>query len=211
MPISFRDWLIARIRLTKYATNIIPDERIDRVAMKLGVQPDVLLAARAEMRILRAERGFLRNVRYRQIEMTMPPEIWEAWKDECAFREIDGPALLRSIVHDYLLSSYEPKEPLRHWRFRGKLYFASRQTRNSARERAGIPMGAIRALNARAGKTGATAHGIMRSLMIEVLEGGYRGVRIVDAKSMYDDERRYAEEAAARQDPNGTGRSLPGK
>jgi len=168
----------------------------------------VLLEARARVRVERHRRGLpgpntprdasrltpyvqSRHRRLYQLHVPMPAEIFAAWKDECAFRGIEGSAILRSVIHSYLLSSHEPEGAVSRWYWKGRL---CEMGRNGARpfERAVIPRGANRALKRRAHQRGTTVLAIVRALVLEVLDGKHRKLVLIDAPMMFDDEERYS-------------------
>lgn len=204
---NFREWLFARLKGSRFASCALPDERIDAVAKRLGVDPELLLEVRAEVRIERHERGLpspklqykkrLRadphdpHVRLYQYHLFMPEEVFAAWKEECAFRGLDGPLLLRSMIHEYLLGEREVA-PLDHWVWRGKKYMmGGNKHRGKFLERSVIPHGAKRALTLRASLLGTTSAALVRALAVEALMGLHRDVALIEAARMFDDETRY--------------------
>jgi hypothetical protein len=202
---SFREWLIERLIETKFARDAIPDAQIDAAAKQLGVDPDVLLDARARTRERRHEHGLrprmkklvpadvqARHSRLYQFHLYMPGELFRLWKDECAYRGIEGSTLLRALIHSYLLSSYEPTSPVTGWYWKGSRYrMGDAQIRRDFLERAVIPQGAKRALRRRAARFGGTSVGIVRALVLEAMAGKHRKVPVIDAGMMFDDEDRY--------------------
>ena len=202
---SFREWLFERLLGSRYASSAIDDSQIDRIAKKLGVDADLLLEVRAQARIDLHARGLptpkLRHAkpepgaavrRLYQYHVFLPAEVHAAWLDECKFREVKGSLLLRSIIHDYLSNSREPElMPFRQWR--GKRFIISKKKRGLHEEKAAIPNGAKRALTQRARAAGTGPTTIARSLILEVLHGQHRHVRLVETGMMFDDESRYFE------------------
>jgi len=190
---SFREWLATRLAATTYATREIPDEKIDAVASSIGVQVDLLLEVRAEARIRQRKRG-LPFRRALQAQLFMPDVIFRAWQEETEFRGVDGSVLLRSLIHAYLLDGREPENLLDHWLWNGQTYrvdYEGVRHRTAKREQAKIPVGAWRALKLRATRLGVSRATIMRSLVLETLQGEHRTVRLVQPGIMFDDETRY--------------------
>lgn len=203
---SFRAWLAERLRETKFARGVIPDDEIDVIAKRLGVEPDLLLEVRAAMRVEMHKEGRrmprgptvpgdvqARHRRVYQLHLYIPIEIFPFWKDECEFRGIEGSVLLRSIIHAYLLSKYEPQDVLTGWRWKGKRYKTpqSQQRGKVGLERTVIPQGAKRALARRARRSGTTSTAIVRGLVLEALRGLHRVIPLVEPAMMWDDEGRY--------------------
>ena len=188
---SFREWLRDRLRHTPWATIAIADERIEAVAEQLGLAPDLLVEVRAEAKLEKHARGLPPARRLYQFHLFLPAVIHRAWRDECKFRGIESGTLLRSLISDYLLGSREPM-PLRHWMYQGRTYrMGDAQKRAQGLLRATIPQGARRALVYRASVVGAKPTSVARALVLEALQGLHRGIALIEAQSMYDDERRY--------------------
>ena len=208
---SFREWLLERLRGTSWAHRAIPDHKLDALAESLGLSTDVLVEARILAKIERREQGLqIPRVhtsrdpsefrRFYQYHVPFPVELWKLWKDECEMRELKGSVLLRSVIHDYL-SSARDVHPAQWWRFRGCTYkVPAGKARGPYFERATIPHGAKRALMRRAQLLGARPLMVVRALVLEVLSGAHRNVRLIQSSMMYDDENRYFEayERAAR-------------
>src|SRR4029077_8947446 len=172
----------------------LPDSKIDEAARQIGVDPEALLEARAEARIERHKRGQPTDRgtdRLCRCQVFMPEVIFKAWKEECANRDLQGSALLRSIVHAYLVGRREPV-PLKVWKWEGKRYrMGPNGERAPFRERAFIPIGAKRALTRRAELARTIPTAILRALVMELLMGEHRALPIVEHGMMYDDEERY--------------------
>lgn len=193
---TFREWLIDRIATTSYVHRVLTDEQVTKLADEMGVAEDVLLEARVRYKLLRAQAGRQpplgdkkSGTRHKQITIEMPPEVYEAWKEEVAARGfLDDTALLRSVLHSYLLTSREPSKISRQWHFEGRVLSAKH---HSQRCRPLITQGAHRALRIRAAKAGCRPYAILRGLVLDVIDGHYQGVPLIDAERMYDDEKRY--------------------
>jgi len=181
---------------------LIPDEKIDAVAARMGVQADVLIEARAQFKIRRARYGLqmplgqkVAKTRHFQLQCEMPEEVYAAWQEECHSRGIEGSVLLRSVVHAYLLGTNEPVKVLKRWIWNGKTIRATawekRRRIARSRERAQITVGAKRALELRAQRHGSPRSALVRALVLDVIDRRWQGVQLVDAEMMYDDETRY--------------------
>lgn len=189
-----------RVISTTWATRTILDSELDEIAKTLGLDPDLLLEARAEAKVTRQERGLRvtkwyegtsETRRYYQFHLFMPELVMKAWREECVFRQVAGPLLLRSLIHDYLVRTREPN-PLRKWYWRGQFYtMGDSDERTRFLERATIPLGSRRALVARAIRVGTTPTALCRALAIEALSGLHRDVPLIEASMMFDDEERY--------------------
>jgi len=200
---GFRSWLFARLLGTRYATVRLDDSEIDAVAKKIGVDPDLLLEVRAQALITLHSRGLsppLSNSgrrkkalddalqRIHQFQIWFPRVVFQAWRAECEIRAVHPTTFLRSLIHFYLLGSWEP-EPVKHWAWEGKLYRFYKNERVS--ERAVITHGAKRALMRRASLRGTQATNIVRALILGAMRGEQQGLPLVTAGMMFDDESRY--------------------
>jgi hypothetical protein len=121
----------------------------------------------------------------------MPEIVRVAWNEECEFRGVDGSALLRSLIHAYLMSDREPEQVLGYWLYKGRTYRLPKGNRNKFAEKALITNGSWRALLRRCQRRGCSASAMMRALVLEVLAGEHRAVQLIDARTMFDDEDRY--------------------
>jgi hypothetical protein len=202
---GFRAWLAGRLLGTKYATSPLADDEIDAAAKKLGVDPDLLVEVRAEARIALYEKGLAPPIsnkprkprspystepqrRLYQYRMWMPRGIAKVWEAECQLRGVRGPALLRSLIHHYLLGAREPA-PEPTWRWEGRLYSFDRE--KDLEERATLPHGTKRALMRRSKLRNVPASAVVRALMLEAMRGEHRALPPLQAAQMFDDETRY--------------------
>lgn len=202
---GFRAWLAERLLGTKYATGPLADHQIDAAAKKLGVDPDLLVEVRAEARIALHSKGFAPPISNRrskqrktisgetqrrlyQYRMWLPRGVAKVWEAECQLRGVRGPALLRSLVHFYLLGAREPA-PEPTWRWEGRIYPFNRE--KDLEERATLPHGAKRALMQRANLQNVPASAVVRALMLEAMKGEHRRLPPMQAAQMFDDESRY--------------------
>lgn len=207
---SFRSWLIDRVSKTAFASYVIPDEQLDDRARELGVQTDVFI----EARLLNKERHLKAGIApsagnkkkakspHWQLELLMPPYVFQQWKAAAKSRGLDGSAILRSLVNAYLSSTFEPQAISKHWILHGVVYkvpsfggwLREHGHRYPYRERALIPPGARRALIIRAERRGCPPTTLANNLVMLMLNGlwAHPGtLPIVDCRSMYDDENRY--------------------
>lgn len=203
---SFRNWLIDRVMTTTYVRYVrLSDEKIAKFAKKLGVQTDVLVEARVRYVDECLSSGMqpamgikVRGSRHYQIKVPMPEPVFVAWKDYAERRGVDSQALLRSVLHHYLLGSAEPEHLLQRWVWKGRTLQVDERAWEKEhkggypfRERALITNGARRALKRRAERKGASVAALMRGMVLDVLAGKHPRVKIIDARTMYDDEERY--------------------
>jgi hypothetical protein len=185
----FRTWLIQRLIATRAAEINVPDARIEEYAKQMGVHPDVLFEARALLLIEDAKIGRFFRRHYFQCEVWVPKPIWEVWLEECAFRGIASPVLLRSLLFDYLTHEREPGELLRGWRL-GDRSFRVREG-DSVKAKTQCTPAAWRVLRKRSMRRGASGSALLRALMMEAIQGEHRAIRLIEARMMHDDESRY--------------------
>lgn len=207
----FREWLIERLTHMPVCYGSLgpeADADIEAQSLAMGVRPEVLREARrriAELRIKAGRQDYRGDKRagsnHYQADLDFPQQLWPLWQDEARRRGLKGSALLRSMIHAYLMGSWEPESRTRQWVVHGHGYAIAdysweKQHGRSYpyRERALVTTGARRALVRRANQLGITPTAVMRQLVCSVLEGkwGAPGTfPITDAVGMYEDETRY--------------------
>lgn len=202
---GFRKRLVRMLATTDWATRGATPDEIARHARGLGVQPEVLQAARDIVEKERKSRGLKpalgRKVSERawpQLEIDMPEKVFDDWHTWCELQQATSNALMRGIIHVYLLGNWEPAWVSSHWRYKGKTLLIPRkgyeEKHHAAwpfRERVLVTRGAMDALGFRANRTNVRFTAIVRGLLLELLEGRYKNVIPRDARSMFDDTTRY--------------------
>ncbi len=200
---AFRRRLVSLLATTHWAR--IGPEEVERHAKGLGVAPEILQAARDVVDRERKKRGLkpiqgrkVNEATWPQLEIDMPEKVFDDWHTWCEMQQSTSNALLRGIIHAYLLGTWEPEWVSRHWRYKGSTLIVPRrgyEEKHRAawpyRERVLVTTGAKRALIFRAARTNTTATAIVRGLMLEILEGRYGNVIPRDARSMFADVQRY--------------------
>lgn len=194
--------------MTEHALGV-HDSEVDILSERMGIHPDVLLEARIMARSRRLAAGRAppagrkrAGSNHYQFELLFPPEVYEVWKHESENRGVLGSVLLRSLVHTYLMGSYEPDTISRHWEYRGIVYslphiqqWAKQHGRRYPyRERTLIPNGARRALIHRSNRLGVEPSILVKSLILLMLNNRWAHpgtISMIDAANMYDDEKRY--------------------
>ncbi len=196
----FREWMIQKLLATRHVHRRYEGDTLARWAKVLGVQEDVLVEAQVEHRLRQGRAGMqpvlgtkVAGSAHCQYDIRVPGVILKKWQEESEFRGLRGSALLRSVIHAYLMGGWEPLQVIDHWRWEGKRLPLSRAVHS--RERTLITNGAHRALMIRSRRIhNKTRQAIVRALMLATLndEFGRPGMlEIVDSASMYDDENRY--------------------
>ncbi len=201
----FRLWLIHKLTRSRWVRPT--DEPIDETAVRIGVQPDVLRAAQAQ---LDAERkadgkpplivgtGRVRRGPRKQLDLDMPQAVYEDYERYSSLRGLPGAVVLRSVVHTLLSGPDNPR-----WVGRGWVYRGQHQPLDRYQERAGkggwpwnvkadLSDGAFRALIIRAEQLGCTYTALARGAVIDLLEGrAPRLIIVTSSTAMWADESRY--------------------
>lgn len=202
---GFRRRLVGLLATTTWARVGVTKEEIVRHAQGLGVAPEILQAARDIVDRERTSRGLKpvegpkkTEAQFPQLEIDMPEKVFDDWHTWCDMQHSTSNALMRGIIHVYLLGDWEPAWVSRHWRYKGETLLVPRkgyEEKNRAawpyRERVLVTRGAKNALIFRAARTNTNATAIVRGLVLEILEGRYRKVVPRDARSMFADTQRY--------------------
>ncbi len=196
---AFRQRLVRMLLTTRWPREAVDEKKIALLSKKLGVRADVLREARdsSVQSPFKSEKPDLKT--YPQLELVMCKEVWHAWRDWCESQYAEPNALLRGLVHFYLLGTWEPQWLAPQWRLKGKAYplgdhKAYVKKHGAAwpyREKALVTPGAKRALTFRAERLHTGVSTLLRGLVLEVLEGGLRSVVPMNARAMWADVDRY--------------------
>jgi hypothetical protein len=195
MKREFRAWLVDRLADTNHANCLPTTPEFKRLAKQLGVTLATLEEAH-RLRVSRAENaGFTPPLGQKktgsghyQAQVWFAPELYPIWTLRCEEFGAQPSAVVRSLIHAYLLGSREPKLA-RGWYWDGVYYAEERK--NAYWVAALISQGARYALQRRARSVGTTPHTIHRALCTEFMEGRWPKLTIVDAKTMWHDPDRY--------------------
>lgn len=198
--LSFRGWLVKQLQIARWSAPAgLP---LPAVAQKLGVTLDVLeeaLAAReaalkASGRPLmhRGKRTRFRSD-YAELKVTMPTVVYRAWQEILGTFKISSSALLRSLVHAFLLHPHRPERAQQAWHYQGQVYHLIGRSAITRRESActRVTRGAQIALDHHADAWSIPASAIMRGLVVDVLEGRKKRLKIVGYPELWGDPDRY--------------------
>jgi hypothetical protein len=204
-PSRFRAWLVERVSEAKL--RLPKDQKtLEDQARYLGVQPDVLeeAATKRSERIEASGHQVSRRDVYaagheiytRVVALYMPPEIRRLLQGICDVRRISMHDLERAATHTLLLSGKLPSYSGKGWFYKGKRYgVGTGKVKERLKEQFRISVGAYIALTRRAEINGATATGLIRGALIDVLEGRTKQLVYVDTSAMYNDPERYLKPA----------------
>jgi hypothetical protein len=198
---AFRNWLVQKLKQTSAASRPDPARTLAEQAMALGVQPDVLALAQrelAEETRAAGRRPTLKDVKKRQYyTLSMPKEVWEDWQKYCELRRLESSVLLRSLIVSLLSGPKQPTYTGLRWMYRGRrlTHEGSGEYRKAGKHwpyvaRTELTQGAYRALRKRADSSRATPSGMVRGMILDLLEGRLKRLRIV-TPDLWDDETKY--------------------
>lgn len=183
----------------------------ETVARRIGVQPDVLVEARAlkaarlrdeqDPEYRGQEREHLRGQSRARffVHVAPPPEIYLEWVAARDQRQLPGTTLLRSIIH---LVLQQPSQPawITHttrkkgggWPFRGEWYVHKNIRSRDCRVATELSPAAHKALCLRAENTRASATAIVRWGVCLFISGQLTALPIVPTvKGLYRDPEQY--------------------
>jgi hypothetical protein len=199
---TFRNWLLDRLLGTAWP-NRVPDdtEKLEAMSLHLGVRTDLLIDLRKaweeQQRLISKPTG-KPIIAGHQMDVVMPQEVFNLYKEECSTRHMERVTALRSLVHAYLLGSTEPTALIAQWRWKGRYlkiepmnYYKKHGKAWPWRFRVAIPHGAKRALERRADNAGVPPTSIVRGLVLDFLDGRWEGLVLVGYQQLFDDEDRY--------------------
>lgn len=198
--LTFRAWLVRQLQMLRWSSP--GDEPVAITARALGVQKNVLEEAIAARAAEIEERGkprralgkrALNRSDYALVRVTMPAPIYADWKHYCETLGVKPAAILRSLIHHFLSTGIKPSTLTSEWRYRGAVYKLessfSRRTTPSAPTR--ITRGAQQVLDEYAAHWGVRATAIVRGLLVDLLEGRMRALKIVAYPELWGDPARY--------------------
>jgi len=201
----FRRWLIEKVKRSRWVT--YPTDSLEAVARRVGVQPDVLVQAQAELSAERRSAGQRAVVlgtgktvhgRRKQIDLDLPKALNDDWLAYCRARDLSSSVVLRSIIHTLLSGPENPGWTGRSWWYRGKTHRLSNFKEVAAKgwwpynAKTDVTPGAFRALVLRAQRLRCTYTGLVRGAIIDLLEGRTKRLNVVTvASEMWEDENRY--------------------
>jgi hypothetical protein len=200
----FRRWLIDKVKRARWVTYTA--DTVDAVARRIGVQPDVITQAQAELAAERRAEGKMPTVlgtgrtqrlKKRQIDIDMPKDVHHDWLLYCKTRALPGSVVIRSLIQTLLSGPENPQWLGRQWRYRGRILrltgYKEYITRGWPHNvKTDVSEGAARALTLRARSLGCTLAALVRGAVIDLLEGRTKRLNIVNSPdAMWDDETRY--------------------
>lgn len=195
--LSFRQWLVKQVLALRWTAP--PGATLDQISQKLGVRVDVLEEAHAlrELEVKRLGRTprpgrkrALFRTDYALVRVVLPPEILKAWCEYHETLRVASGALLRSLVHQFLLAGGpRPQVLTRPWRYQGHVYHVKAHGNPEANAR--VTIGARAALDHYAGLWRVSTQCIVRGLVTDLLEGRVTKLRIVGYGELWGDPDRY--------------------
>lgn len=191
---------ILRVLMASARVRNLSDATLEALAVQIGTTEELL--KEAKRRFGKRRRGNTGNKvnekEHPQLEVDMPKEVHEQWLFWCERNCVEPNATIRGLLHQYLLSRWEPVWLNGSWRFRGKILkydpVAWERKNKGAwphRERPLVTKGARDALHHRAHRLGIPRSWIIRGLILEVLEGRLKEVLPVAARTMYSSAESY--------------------
>lgn len=195
--LSFRQWLVKQVLALRWKAP--PGATMAQISQKLGVTVDVLEEAQAlrELKVKRlgrtprpgGKRALLRSD-YARVRVVLTPEILKAWREYHTALRIASGALLRSLIHQFLLAGApRPQVLTSSWRYQGQIYRL--QHRGNPEAIARVTLGARAALDHYAELWGVKPMCIVRGLMTDLLENRVTKLRIVGYGELWGDPDRY--------------------
>lgn len=178
-----------------------PSASVAETAKALGVRADVLEEAIRGRALTNQRRGkparsigkrTMNRFDYALVRVTMPPPIYKDWSEYCQTLRVKPAAVLRSLIHEFLLTGNKPTTMTHEWRYRGSVYqLESRFKRSVPSAPTRITLGAQQVLDEYADHWSVKATAIMRGLVVDLLEGRTRAMKIVAFPELWGDPARY--------------------
>lgn len=193
---KFRAWLVERVletRLARVCCVAVFEGREEAVAEQAGLHPTLV----HDVGVLYAERvvaagrpvptGPKKSSRvYPQLGLKLPQVAADAWRERADRMHVSATAMLRTMIHEYLLGQEEPLHRDKRWVVDGQVVSGSEARLNPA-----ITHGAKAALSLRAERLGFAVVELVGALMVDVLSGRRRVGAPIAVSTMYADRTRY--------------------
>jgi hypothetical protein len=208
--LTFRAWLVKQLKITRWS--VIANESREDLANRLGVTREVLERATDERAEELMDRGKLprqlgkrrfNQSDYFDLAVTMPPEIHAEWTLVCKSLHVSQSCVLRTLIHQFLLTKERPTTTGGTWLYRGRLHTIKPKGRQVAKTR--ITRGAQIALDHYADRWNVTVTGIVRGIITDFLKPGAEPLRfkLIAFSVMWGDPARYLDEPlkAGGQEP----------
>lgn len=205
---EFRDYIVSMLSRTAFAKRHFSEEKLEMISERLGVRIETLLEARLLYRerstAIGSATGRLEeyharrknaNSDYAAITLHLQQPAKEVVQRYAESRGINIPTLVRSILHHYLLGSWEPSQLHNSWFLPGlpakyqKGSYSKRTVINSS-----VTPAVREAFWMRAETLQSNIEELGRTLLIETVKGnfGRPGVlTVVTRKQLYTDINRY--------------------
>ena len=183
---TFRERLLKLLKEGGWAS--IPGETHEELAHRLGVIPEVLDQVLREKRAGKSKA----ESEYAVVQVTMPPRVHKHWRAMCTAYRLSPAAVLRSLIHHFLLSGRRPSKIGSAWVYDGERFTIGIAGRHHAKAR--ITRGAQVALAHYAYQWNVTPTGIARGLITEMLEARDlpKGIRVLAFSALSADAARDA-------------------
>ncbi len=166
---NLREQIIGIVASSGFAKLDMSPERLERTARAIGVCTDVLMEA--QLRRMEMPSGkHDRKVTMKDAAALMPASVKEMWREFCGKRNAKGAVMIRTIIHFYLTSTYEPEVKSQHWIVHGK-HYQSRPEDKGIYEKYVLTPGAYQALVLRANARNIKVAVMVRALITEAMEG----------------------------------------
>lgn len=130
---------------------------------------------------------------YELVRLRMPDVIYAAWQQTLTALQVQAGALLRSLIHHFLLMPLKPRHLSKEWVYQGKIYrsVGTLNQRNLGSTPTRITRGARAALDVHAAGLNVKTASLLRGLVTDFLEGRVQKMKIISFPEMWGDKDRY--------------------
>lgn len=198
---TFREWLINKVMLSKWVTYL--GDTDETLSARLGIRVDVLLEARArlhaelkrkglKMRELGSQREYMRQeADYGVFFVQLPKAVHDDLMVVVNARNQSSSSVLRSLIYAILTQPGVPSRIMRQWEYRGQVHRDERVREKRRQMRTKVSRGADQALLQMARNANVTPTTLVRSAIIDLLEGRLRKLAVITLAAMPHDYRKY--------------------
>lgn len=194
---SLRELIIETIAHSGYASRIETKKSLEETAAYIGVLPETLIEARERRNFRQLETGkdeksgriSAGNYQYYTATYQLPHEVLIFWMEYSKKRGILPATFVRSAIHAYLQSDYEPEMPGSMIVVNGVPYSGNRKN-----GKANITYAAKLLLEVRAQARNARTLTLLNAILVDVMNGKFCApgtFELVGRSQMFSDPTRY--------------------
>lgn len=191
----FRDWLIRQLVMTRWPMKPPTPELADELGVTVSVMREAFelrAQATAKRGKTRPRQGAARTD-HALLRIYLPKVVYRDWAAYRKVLTLSNGAMLRSLVHHFLLDPKRPTTTDPSWHYRGGVYRITPEDGSPPKLNicTRITRGAEAALDHHALGWDVSPSAVLRGLVIDLLEGRTTRLKIIGYRELWGDPARY--------------------